>query len=64
MTGSDLIGPAVVAAIVSGVVSIVGNLFSNRAARRIHGEKLLFDERLAEKKFKFDSDLGGAEISV
>jgi hypothetical protein len=57
MTGSDLIGPAVVAAIVSGIVSIIGNLFSNRAAKRIHAEKLLFDERLAEKKFSFDVDL-------
>jgi hypothetical protein len=57
MTGSDLIGPAVVAAIVSGIVSIVGNLFSNRSAKGIHSEKLLFDERLAEKKFRFDVDL-------
>jgi hypothetical protein len=53
----DLIGPAVVAAIVSGIVSIVGNLFSNSATKRIHTEKLLFDERLAEKKFRFDVDL-------
>ena len=54
---NDLIGPAVVAAIVSGIVSIIGNLFSNSAAKRIHSEKLLFDERLAEKKFSYDVDL-------
>jgi hypothetical protein len=57
MTGSDLIGPAVVAAIVSGIVSIIGNLFSNRAAGQIHSEKLSFDEKLAEKKLRFDVDL-------
>jgi hypothetical protein len=54
---SSLIGPAVVAAIVSGAVSIVGSLFSNSATKKLHAEKLQFDERLAEKKFSFDVDL-------
>jgi hypothetical protein len=54
---NDLIGPAVVAAVVSGFVSIIGNLFSNSAAKRIHSDKLLFDERIAEKKFSYDVDL-------
>lgn len=54
---NDLIGPAVVAAIVSGCVSIVGIIFSNTSARKIHSERLLFDERIAERKFNFDVDL-------
>ncbi|MCK1517267.1 hypothetical protein IVB22_33145 [Bradyrhizobium sp. 190] len=57
MTASDLIGPAVVAAIVSGNVSTIGILISNRTANRIHSEKLKSDEALAEKKFRFDVDL-------
>jgi hypothetical protein len=59
---NDLIGPAVIAAIVSGIVAIVGNLFSNRAAKPIHSEKLLFDERIAEKKFSYDVDLAERKV--
>ena len=57
MTVSDLIGPAVVAAVVSGVITIIGFILSNRTARQIHSEKLDFDETIAEKKFRFDVDL-------
>ena len=57
MSWNELIGPAVVAAVVSGTVSIIGILFSNSTAKRIHSEKLLFDERIAEKKFSYDVDL-------
>jgi hypothetical protein len=57
MTVRDLIGPAVVAAAVSGIIAIVGFILSSRTARQIHSEKLQFDEKLAERKFKFDVDL-------
>ena len=57
MTPTDLIGPAVVAAIVSGVVSILGSIFSNRTTKRLHQEKLDADERLAERRFGFDVEL-------
>ncbi|MGY4160486.1 hypothetical protein ACVINW_006328 [Bradyrhizobium sp. USDA 4461] len=57
MTGNDFIGPAVVAAIVSGIVTIAGFIVSNRTTTRLHSEKLKFDEALAEKKFRFDVDL-------
>ena len=64
----SLIGPAVVAAGVSGIVSVVGLIVSTRTARAIHTEKLgfdrgqaaqklAFDKRLAERKFEFDKDL-------
>ena len=54
---TSLIGPAVVAAGVSGIVSIVGLITSSRTARTIHREKLDFDRKLAEQKFEFDKDL-------
>src|ERR1700674_2399487 len=57
MDFSPLIGPATVAAGVSGVISVVGLIVSNVAARRLHTEKLGFDSQLAERKFEFDKDL-------
>ena len=57
MTGSDLIGPAVVAAVVSAAISAINIIISTRTTNRIHSEKLEFDEALAEKKFRFDCEL-------
>ena len=68
MDWGSFIGPAVVAAAVSGIVSVVGLVVSTRTARAIHTEKLAFDreqaaqklafdERLAERKFAFDKQL-------
>jgi hypothetical protein len=57
MDWTSLIGPAVIAAAVSGVISIVGLVVSTRTARAIHSEKLVFDRNLAERKFEFDKDL-------
>lgn len=57
MVANDLIGPAVVAAVVSGIVSIVSGFLSNRTARGLHSEKLKFDEALAEKRYGFEVDL-------
>jgi hypothetical protein len=54
---SPLFWPAVVAAGVSGVVSIVGMIVSNATARRLHTDKLSFDRQLAERKFEFDKEL-------
>jgi hypothetical protein len=57
MDYTSLIGPAVIAAVVSGIVSIVGLITSSRTARTIHREKLEFDHKLAQQKFEFDKDL-------
>jgi hypothetical protein len=54
---NSLIGPAVVAAAVSGVVSVVGLIVSTKTARAIHAEKIDFDRDLAERKFAFDKEL-------
>lgn len=57
MEWGALIGPAVVAAGVSGIVSVVGLVASTWTARAIHMEKLASDERLAERKFESDREL-------
>jgi hypothetical protein len=57
MDWGALIGPAVVAAGVSGFISVVGLIVSTRTARAIHTEKLAFDRELAERKFAADEKL-------
>ena len=68
MDWTSLIGPAVVAAVISSLVAVIGFWFNARTARAIHAEKLAFDrdqasqklafdERLADRKFEFDKDL-------
>jgi hypothetical protein len=57
MNMNGLIGPAVVAAAVSGVVTILGNIFSIRSSRSMNTEKIASEKELAERKFEFDADL-------
>jgi len=57
MDWHSLIGPAVVAAGVSGLISIVGLIVSTRTARQLHTEKVDSDRELATKKFEFDKEL-------
>src|SRR5271165_1022406 len=52
-----LIGPVVVAAVISGIIAVIGLAVSTKTARSIHSDKLAFDERLAERKFQFDQEL-------
>jgi hypothetical protein len=54
---SDLIGPAVVAAIVSSFVTVLGTVFSNRVSKAINAEKIASEKDLAERKFGFEVDL-------
>jgi hypothetical protein len=57
MNVNDLIGPAVVAAIVSGFVTMLGNVFSIRSSRSMNSEKITSEKDLAERKFGFEADL-------
>jgi hypothetical protein len=57
MTLSDLVGPAVVAAFVSGLITIVGNVFSIRSSNSISREKIASEKDLAESKFEYEKDL-------
>jgi hypothetical protein len=63
MDWNSLIGPAVVAAGISGLVAAIGILISARTARRIHAEKLTFDSKQAERKFDFDKELAEKKFS-
>lgn len=54
MTWGELIGPAVVAAIVSGVISVVGMIVNRSTLIRMHGERLNKDEALADRKVAAD----------
>jgi hypothetical protein len=63
MDWPSLIGPAVVAAVVSGVVSVVGFFVSARTARSIHAERVVFDKQQAERKFDVDKDLAEKKFS-
>jgi hypothetical protein len=52
-----LIGPAVVAAVISSIVTVIGFFITTRAAKAMHREKLAFDQKLAERKFQFEKEL-------
>lgn len=62
MDVSSLIGPAVVAALVSGAVAIVGYRMSAATAKVLHSERLQFDKDQAERKFEFDKSLAQAKF--
>lgn len=53
----DWVGPALVAAAVSGVVSTVGFLVNRSTTLATHREKLQADRDLAERKFDFDKSI-------
>ena len=64
MDYTSLIGPAVVAAGVSGLISVAQIVVSAPNARRMHAERLAFDHQkftadsqLAERKFEIDKEL-------
>lgn len=57
MDFNALIGPAVVAAAVSGIVTIIGNSLSNKSSRAINLEKIASEKDLAERKFEAETDL-------
>jgi len=59
MDYTSLIGPAVVAAVISGLVSGIGILISARTSRAIHGERLQFDRDQAQRRV--DAEIGLAE---
>jgi hypothetical protein len=61
-TWTSLIGPAVVAAVVSSLVSVIGILISAWTARRIHTERLAFERDQAERKFTYDVGVTEAKI--
>jgi hypothetical protein len=57
MDWNNLIGPAVVAAIVSGLVAVVGFVVNRNTLFQLHRERLKAEGELADKKFLFDKKL-------
>lgn len=55
--GTSLIGPAVVAAVISGTVAVIGFVITSRNARSIHREKIAADKELSERKISADITL-------
>lgn len=50
MDWTPLIGPAVVAAVVSGAISVVGTIVTTRSAKLLHKERLIFDREQSTQK--------------
>jgi hypothetical protein len=60
MNWMSLIGPAMVAAGVSGAIAVVGFIVTTRTVRRLRADRLEFDFALSAHKFNLDKAL--AEI--
>lgn len=64
MDWGPLIGPAVVAAAVSGIIAIIGMLVNRSTTIHIHQQKIAADIDLAEKKFAFEKQLAERKIHL
>ncbi len=64
MIGGDLVGPAVVAAVVSGIVTTIGFLINRSTTLETHKEKLAADQSLAERRFEFEKELAERKIRL
>jgi hypothetical protein len=61
---TSLIGPAVVAAAISGLVSVIGIVISVRTTRAIHTEKLAFDREQAERRASAEIALAEKKLEL
>jgi hypothetical protein len=64
MDWQSLIGPAVVAAAVSGAISFISMIISTRTARQLHSERLDAEQRLLARKFEFDKELAQRKFNL
>lgn len=64
MIGGDLVGPAVVAAVVSGIVTTIGFFINRSTTLETHKEKLAADQSLAERRFEFEKELAERKIRL
>jgi hypothetical protein len=64
MDYSSLIAPAVVAAVISGVVSTIGIWISTRTTKAIHGERVAFDREQAERRFDAEIALAQKKVAL
>jgi hypothetical protein len=64
MDYASLIGPAVVAAVISSIVSAIGILISARTSRAIHGERLAFDREQSERRISAEIALAEKKVTL
>jgi hypothetical protein len=64
MNWISLIGPAMVAAGVSGVIAIVGSVTTARKLRRLQADRLEFDFALAAHKLNLDNTLAAVRAAA
>jgi hypothetical protein len=64
MDWGNLVGPAVVAASVSGAVTIVGFFVNRSISLKLHQEKIDADRRLAERKVEADTALAERKFNL
>lgn len=64
MDWGSFIGPAVVAAAVSGVVTTIGFLVNRSTTLKTHQQKIEADKELAERRFTFDKDLAERKATL
>lgn len=62
LTLGSFLGPAVVAAIVSGIVTTIGFVVNRSTSLKMHKQKLDFDRELAERKITADIELTGRKF--
>lgn len=60
---NDWLGPAVIAAFVSGVITVVGMLVNRATNISINEKKIAADQDLAERRFNFDKELARERFS-
>lgn len=64
MNWASLVGPAVVAAVISGLVTVIGMCISARNTRAIHTEKLAFDRDQAERRISAEIALAEKKVDL
>lgn len=64
MDWKTLIGPAVVAAIISGLVAIIGFWISSRITRAVHGERLAFEREQTERRVTAEIALAEKKVAL
>lgn len=64
MDWNAFIGPAVVAAVVSGIVTTIGFVVNRSTSLTLNTQKMAADDKLAERKFEFDKALAERKYSI
>ncbi|NNC15235.1 hypothetical protein HJC22_05735 [Corallococcus exiguus] len=61
---TSLLGPAVIAAAISGTISVIALLLSLRTTKLIHTERLTFERNQIENKFRSDIALAEKKLEL